>query len=139
MKGKRIIADCLQETVFGDLVISQYSAIPFSLLISTVGGIVIGAFFGTTKLIKDVVQITFLCVAMGAISGVVTFLELILHADLLRAIWYGVSLTALNILFNAVGIGSVGLLLILPQKISSVFTERSEKKKNAQRNRMKGG
>lgn len=136
-KGRQIISSMLANTMFGSILIPEYSSIVFSVFVGTLGGVVTSTIFSLLKVTKDIVQIIFLCTIMGATSGLVTFVELAIHADILRALLFGITIGVLNILVNALCIASAGLPAILLQKIASAITDNNEKKENARRKRMK--
>lgn len=136
--GKKFIEEYLRGTVFVDILLPDYYAIVFSAFVGTTCGIMIGVVFGVLGIRNIPVQGVITCTLFGGMTGITTFITLVIHTHMLTtAVVYGLLLFILNVAVNAMGITCIGAPIVMLQKIISSVRDSDEKKESARRKRMK--
>ncbi len=135
--GKQFIIKILDETMFADMLLPDYYGVVFAFWFGTLGGITIGIVFGILGVFNIAIEGVIICTLMGAMSGIVAFIELSLHKGFFYGLIYGIVLVATNIVINACGIAAIGAPLALLQKTRSMAMDRKEKSDEAYQKRLK--
>ncbi len=148
-RGERLIDDMLASYQLKDIILPAYKSFAFSILamnalvacvgifFNVLGDVIIASALRVNRAIHGIVQITFLCICLGSISGLVLSVELLLHHHYIDALIYGPAIMLGGMLFNALFIASAGMPLVLAEKLFSASTDRKEKEEKAKRKRFK--